>query len=305
MEFAQFTDEWVEGQQSTPPIAAARQTHRPSNCMHPSLTRRLPCPPPCADSVLMAALSDSGCDCCSMTALPLCLPSLIDACTDIDTDGREADSLPSSSPWPLHMREAVWKDRLLFRQLLKARTPQLIAASTANPVFLPFLSSLSSPTLVSLFTFTIPQLHLHLRASFPFSPPFLSLLHSLLTQLQHFTRTHYPPALDACTRAELGFAEALRGEEGEGAGRLVVEEGWLREGLEGRLKELGGKLLVRRRKEEGAGAGAESKARVGERFRNDRRLLRLCIFRLGVERAVDLFAHTPHRAPATGEAQTK
>ena len=246
----------------------------------------------------MAALTETGCDCCSMAALPHSLLSLIDQCTDVDTDSRDADALPSSSSWPLYLRESIWKDRLTFRQLLKARTPALLS-STSHPSFLTFLTSLPPHHLSSLFSFTIPHLHQLLRSSFPFNPPFLSLLHALLTQLLRFPATHYPPALDACTEGELELVGAMRGEVvgGEEGARLVVEERWLREGgLEGRVRELRGKLLVRRRKvvgegNEGEGGGGEGdgRARVGERFRNDRRLLRLCIFRFGLERAVELF----------------
>jgi hypothetical protein len=261
MEFAQFTDEWVE------------------------------------DSVLMAALSEVGCSCCSMASLPLSLSSLISECSDVDTDGREWESAPSSSSLPLPLRESIWKDRLLFRQILKARTRDLLTP-TSTPAFLPFLADLNTSTLTDLFSFTLPSLHQALKTSFPFSPPFLSLLHSLLLQLSHFSSTLYPPFLDACTQPELAFALALHWDDERQ--RLTVDEDWVREGLVERVREVAGPLLVKRRR---AKEDRGEERRVGERYRNDRRLLRVWIFRLGLERAIDLFQgpQAPHGETAAVE----
>ena len=217
-----------------------------------------------------------------MAALPLSLSSLIDQCTDVDTDSREADALPSTSSWPLAIRESVWKDRLLFRQRLKARTAALLP-STTSAAFLAFLTSTPAASLTPLFTFSMPALHHALRTTFAFSPPYLSLVHALLTQLRHFRATLYPAALDACTGPELAFAEALYwDEDGE---QFTVDEEWVATGMVARVKEVAGKLLVRRKQSEG---DADDR-RAGARFRNDRRLLRVWIFRLGLEAAIERF----------------
>jgi hypothetical protein len=240
----------------------------------------------------MSYVTSSGCSCCTMAAVPLSLSAVISQCTDVDTDSREADMQPAASSWPADIREQVWKDRLLFRQQLKARTPQLLAVA-AQPAFAAFLSSLSSSALSAAFTLSTPALHLLLRSSFPFSPPFHHLLHAVVTQLSHFPLTLYPLPADCATQAELVFACCLKL---TADGQLTVDAAyWAVKDEDGgfsrRLQEVTrGKLLPRlrrRRRPDNTTAREEEQEEeeaAGRRFRSDRRLLRLWLFRCGLEK---------------------
>ena len=229
-----------------------------------------------------------------MAAVPLSLSAVISQCTDVDTDSREADLQPAASSWPADIREQVWKDRLIFRQQLKARTPQLLAVA-AQPAFTAFLSSLSPAALSAAFTLSIPAVHLLLRSSFPFSPPMHHLLHAVVTQLSHFPLTLYQLPADCATQAELVFACCLKL---TADGLLTVDAAyWAVKaedgGLSRRVHEVTrGKLLPRlrrrRRKDDAAAAQEEQQDEeeaAGRRFRSDRRLLRLWLFRCGLEQA--------------------
>ena len=247
----------------------------------------------CADSMLLACLTDSGCSCCSMAAVASSLASLVEQCTDIDTDARDAALQHTANAWPLPIREAVWNDRLTFRQLLKqqtrALTAQLTAASTSTPPL--DLTQLPPASLLSAYHFTVRDLHVALR-SYPFSAPYTHLLHALLTQLLHAEQAGLEAGDEGETRAERLFAYCLHRNE-QTAEACVDEEYFaLQEaGWHERLHEtLRGKLLPRRmRRAEGEEAEEESHAQKGASgsFRRHRRLLRLFIFRFGLARLLD------------------
>ena len=249
--------------------------------------------------MLLACLTDSGCSCCSMAAVSFSLASLIDQCTDIDTDAKEAALLPTASAWPLPIRESVWKDRLAFRQLLKQQTRSLNTRLTAtagqpqppvNPAQLP------AATLIDAYRFSIHQLHVALRR-YPFSPPYSHLLHALLTQLLHGEQAGLEAGDEGETRAERLFAYCLYYDEQAAEARVDDEYFQLQEaGWHERLHEtLKGKLLPRRAKREeneqeeevASGAAGSVQPATMQSFRSDRRLLRLFIFRMGLERLMD------------------
>ena len=249
-----------------------------------------------SDSMLLACLTDSGCSCCSMAAVSFSLASLLDQCTDIDTDAKEAALLPTANAWPLPIRESIWQDRLTFRQLLKQQTRTLNTrlAATSTPPLNP--TQLTPATLVGAYRFTLQQLHIALRR-YPFSPPYTHLLHALLTQLLHGEQAGLEADEEGETRAERLFAYCLYYDEQAAEVSVDDEYFHLQEaGWHERLHEtLKGKLLPKKEKrpegEEDRGRTASEAGSVQtatmQSFRSDRRLLRLLVFRLGVERLME------------------
>ena len=248
--------------------------------------------------MLLACLTDSGCSCCSMAAVSFSLASLLDQCTDIDTDAKEAALQPTTNAWPLPIRESVWKDRLTFRQLLKQQTRALntrLAPTATATISASQLASLPAAVLSSCYRFTVHDIHVALRR-YQFSPPYTHLLHALLTQLLHGEQAGLEAHDEGETRAERLFAHCLYYDD-QTAEVCVDEEYFeLQEASwHERLHEtLKGKLLSKRPKRtdsedetEAEESGGKVQAATMQSFRSDRRLLRVLVFRLGCERLMD------------------
>ena len=267
-----------------------------------------------SDSMLLACLTDSGCSCCSMAAVSFSLASLIDLCTDIDTDAKEAALQPTANAWPLPIRESIWKDRLTFRQLLKQQTRTLnsqLAATATQPLD---PTQLTADTLIAAYHYTVHDLHIALRR-YPFSPPYIHLLHALLTQLLHSEQAGLEAGEEGETRAERLFAYCLYYDDQAAEARVDDDYFQLQEaGWHERLHEtLKGKLLPRRPKRAedeadsevtgGAEGGSTVQSATVQSFRSDRRLLRVFVFRLGLERLME--AHIKLQSSQQQSSNTK
>eukprot|EP00465_Bigelowiella_longifila_P015809 CAMPEP_0185261832 /NCGR_PEP_ID=MMETSP1359-20130426/10144_1 /TAXON_ID=552665 /ORGANISM="Bigelowiella longifila, Strain CCMP242" /LENGTH=257 /DNA_ID=CAMNT_0027848589 /DNA_START=96 /DNA_END=866 /DNA_ORIENTATION=+ len=142
-------------------------------------------------------------------------------CAEVNDEGDE-------SPWPYFVKEDVWKDRVKFRELLKKRRKGI--SKRMNNGNLKKLSKtwrkLGLKERRRLCHISIPVIHKFAKKEF--DVPYQTVLTSVLTQVQHFKITRYPP--DGIARDELLFETSLEfyneeenevengGDEDEGGG---------------------------------------------------------------------------------------
>lgn len=254
------------------------------------------------DSVLINSLTAGGCSCCALPAFTSSLSSLIAECSDLDSDGR-AGSLDHSlhhTVWPQEITEAIWQSRVRFRSGIKSQSKHYQSLAS-NPAFIEFLTNMDNQHyIIDCFSFTMQHVHQQLK-QFPLATEYLSLLHLLLTQVFYFRVTLMKSDGEGVTQPEIAFARSLGLDDSGGGGDsevLTVSEDYAvlpASGVVDRLRESYGPILPKQSSEAKIDTHTNTNHDIEGRavsFRNDRRLLRLLIFRMGIERLWGQFQST-------------
>lgn len=258
--FAQFTDEWVQ------------------------------------DNLLFQYFSNGSCDCCNFSVSGK-ISEIMAQCTDVDSeDVRDTEE----SPWPQFVKEAVWKDRLAFRRVLKLQSSEYANFWRKHQAtFSEFYKALKPDDVPDLVLLSIQEVH-HQLARMGFEKAYRILLLTLLKQVECFRQTKYPD--DGVTAAEKSFERALKGQTLNNAAFFTVSEEYLRDkehGFLSRLEECTRPKILPREPQELKIAKLSSSppAQRPQSFRSDRRLLRLFIFRMVADKAMKRFLQM--QAPAS------
>lgn len=157
-------------------------------------------------------VSDGSCSCCGLSLQGI--NKMIEACSDIETDDRSKDN---QSPWPDFIREAVWKDRVVLRQLLKRQSRAYLEFwENSKESFVAFWRDLPVKQKIRCFQVPISELHQAFVHSCSessderFDQAFQVLVVTVLEQVAKFERTGYPDDAVIPNSTEHVFEVSLR-----------------------------------------------------------------------------------------------
>jgi hypothetical protein len=260
----------------------------------------------CDDWVVDKTMFDfamgGSCGCCgSKDLFNSDLKSLIDQCTDLETDAASAElSAAERSPWPPDMRNEVWAGRVKLRLRMKREKKtyrEFFEQNAVTDVEDFMINDLGADILRKIFQLPRSVISDTLKEQYaiPKHSAYGALMITVCEQVAHFDVTKYDP--DGHGEEELNFEDLFSFDRRGGFVIKVNEEDLERAAkvFVSRMVTLGGPALLSRRRKGGdthpdgadndegdtgdADDGDEVPANQGPSFRSDRRMMRLLIAR--------------------------
>eukprot|EP00591_Stephanopyxis_turris_P004187 CAMPEP_0195514940 /NCGR_PEP_ID=MMETSP0794_2-20130614/6173_1 /TAXON_ID=515487 /ORGANISM="Stephanopyxis turris, Strain CCMP 815" /LENGTH=281 /DNA_ID=CAMNT_0040643299 /DNA_START=158 /DNA_END=1003 /DNA_ORIENTATION=- len=260
-------------------------------------------------------VSGGACQCCGFNHLflPDGLKSLVDACTDLETDAANNElAAAEKSPWPPEMRNQVWADRVRLRTKMKremADYRKFFDKNERSDVERWCIDTLGAKGLRRLFQMPRKEISPILGSGYNIHSAYAIVLCAVAEQVANFKVTKF--GIDARGVAEIAFEELLAYDR-RGGFILPINEGNMElcatTFMDMMVSLSGPKLLARAPKvvdgpdhEEGDADGPDNgREQLGEKgpsFRSDRRMVRLLIARYWANRIIDKYNADVNASP--------